>query len=117
MTNDKSCLTDFQSKTGRPRYNDADHLISAFNKHIKSLQKQLGGNQILKETLLQNVHNCSNKNIVVNSNHKADKVYFESFNSHEKSKMISNKSNQVDDDDSHNNIENHKGISKKMNNL
>ena len=46
------------------------------------------------------------------SNHKADKVYLESFNSHEKSKMISNKSNQVDDDDSHNNIENHKGISK-----
>ena len=63
MTNDTSCQTDFQSKTGRPRYNDADHLISAFNKHIKSLQKQLDGNQVIIETLLQNVHNCSNNNI------------------------------------------------------
>ena len=110
VTNDTSCQTDFQSQIGRPRYNDADHLISALNKHIKSLEKQLDEKQIIIETLLQNIHNCSNNNIVANSNHKADNGSFENLNSHEKSKMICNKSNQADDD-SQNNINNHKRIS------
>ena len=110
MTNDTSCQTDFQSEIGRPRYNDSDHLISALNKHIKSLEKQLDEKQIIIETLLQNIHKCSNNNIVANSNHKADKGSFENLNSHEKSKTICNKSNQADDD-SQNNINNHKRIS------
>ena len=104
VTNDISCQTDFQSEIGRPRYNDADHLIPALNKHVKSLEKQLDEKQRIIETLLQNIHNCSNNNIVANSNHKADKGSFENLNSHEKSKMISNKSNQSDDD-SPNNID------------
>ena len=110
VTNDTSFQTDFQSEICRPRYKDADHLISALNKHIKSLEKQLDEKQIIIETLLQNIHNCSNNNIVANSNHKADKGSFENLNSHEKSKVISNKSNQADDD-SQNNIDNHKRIS------
>ena len=88
VTNHTSCQTDSQSEIGRPRYNDADHLISAFNKHIKSLEKQLDEKQIIIETLLQNIHNCSNNNIVANSNHKADNGSFENLNSHQKSKMI-----------------------------
>ena len=81
------------------------------NKHIQSLEKQLDEKQIIIETLLQNIHNCSYNNIVANSNHKADKVSFENFNSpHEKSKMISNKANQVDEDDNHNNNDNQKTI-------
>ena len=112
MTNDTSCQTDFQSKIGRPRYNDSDDLISAsLNKHIKSLEKQLDEKKIIIYTFLQNIHNCSNKNLVANSNHKADKVSFENLNSYEKSKMISNKSNPADDDDSQNNIDNHKKAS------
>ena len=110
MINDTSCQTDFQSEICRPRYNDADHLISALNKHIKSLEKQLDEKQIIIETLLQNIHKCSNNNIVANSNHKADKGSFENLNSHEKFKIISNKSNQADDD-SQNNIDNHKRTS------
>ena len=121
MTNDASCLTDFQSEIGRPRSNDNDHLISALNKQIKSLEKQLDEKQIIIENyrkiyeilffiIIQNIHNCSNNNIVANSNHKADKGSFENLNSHEKSKTICNKSNQ-DDDDSQNNINNHKRIS------
>ena len=35
VTNDTSCQMDFQSELGRPRYNDADHFISALNKHIR----------------------------------------------------------------------------------
>ena len=50
-------------------------------------------------------------NIVANSNHKADKSSFENLNPREKSKMISNKSNQGEDD-SQNNIDSHKRISK-----
>ena len=85
--------------------------MSAMNKHIKSLEKQLDEKQIIIETLLQNIHNYSNNKIFANSNHKADKVSFENLNSpHEKSKMISNKSNQTDDDDSQNNIDNQKRI-------
>ena len=100
VTKDTSCQTDFQSEIGRPRFNEANHLICALNKHIQSLEKQLDDKQIIIETLLQNIHNCSYNNIVANSNHKADKVSFENFNSpHEKSKMISNKANQVDEDD------------------
>ena len=112
MTNDTSCQTDFQSKIGRPRYNDSYDLISAsLNKHIKSLEKQLDEKKIIIYTFLQNIHNCSNKNLVANSNHKADKVSFENLNSpHEISKMISNKSNQADDD-SQNHIDNPKRIS------
>ena len=117
VTNDTSCQTDFQSDIGRPRYNDADHLISTLNKHIKSLEKQFDEKRIIIETLLQNIHNCSNNNIVANSNHKADKGSFEKLISHEKFKTISNKSNQADDD-SQNNIDNHKRTSEqKMNNL
>ena len=82
------------------------------NKHIKSLEKQLDEKQIITETLLQSIHNCSNNNIVANSNHKVDKVSFENLSSpHERSKMISNKSNQADDADSQNNIDNQKRIS------
>ena len=44
-TNGTSCQTDFQSEIGRPRRNEADHLISALNKHIQSLEKQLDENQ------------------------------------------------------------------------
>ena len=111
VTKDTSCQTDFQSEIGRPRYNEANDLISALNKHIQSLEKQLDEKQIIIETLLQNIHNCSYNNIVANSNHKADKVSFEHFNSpHEKSKMISNKSNQVDEDGNHNNNDNQKTI-------
>ena len=111
VTQDTSCQTDFQSEIGRPRYNEANHLISALNKHIQSLEKQLDEKQIIIETLLQNIHNCSYNNIVANSNHKADKVSFENFNSpHEKSKMIFNKSNQVDEDGNHNNNDNQKTI-------
>ena len=99
VTKDTSCQTDFQSEIVRPRYNEANHLISALNKHIQSLEKQLDEKKIIIETLLQKIHNCSYNNIVANSNHKADKVSFENFNSpHEKSKLISNKSNQVDED-------------------
>ena len=112
MTNDTSCQTDFQSEICRLRYNDADHLISALNKHIKSLEKQFDEKQIIIETLLQNIHNCSSNNIVANSNHKADKDSFENLNSHEKFKVISNKSNQADDD-SQNNIDNHKRTSER----
>ena len=121
MTNDTSCQTDFQSKIGRPRYNDSDDLISAsLNKHIKSLEKQLDEKKIIIETLLQNIHNCSN--LVANSNHKADKVCFENLNSYEKSKMISNKSNPADDDDSQTTVRIistiiRKLVKQKMNNL
>ena len=88
--------------------------MSALNKHIKSLEKQLDEKQIIIETVLQNIHNFSNNKIFANSNHKADKVSFENLNSpHEKSKMISNKSNQTDDDDSQNNIDNQKRINEK----
>ena len=38
VTNDTSCQTDFQSEIGRPRYNEADHLIFALIKHIQSLE-------------------------------------------------------------------------------
>ena len=111
VTKDTSCQTDFQSEIGRPRYNEANDLISALNKHIQSLEKQLDEKEIIIETLLQNVHNCSYNNIVANSNHKANKVSFENFNSpHEKSEMISNKSNQVDEDGNHNNNDNQKTI-------
>ena len=55
VTNDASCQTNFQSEFGRPRYNDADHLISALNKHLKSFEKKLDEKQIIIETLLQNV--------------------------------------------------------------
>ena len=111
VTKDTSCQTDFQSEISRPRYNEANHLISALNKHTQSPEKQLDEKQIIIETLLQNIHNCSYNNIVANSNHKADKVSFENFNSpHEKSEMISNKSNQVDEDDNHNNNESQKTI-------
>ena len=34
VTSDTSCQRDFQSEIGRPRYNEADHLISALNNHI-----------------------------------------------------------------------------------
>ena len=109
MTNDTSCQKNFQSEFGRPRYNDANHLISALNKHLKSFGKKLDEKQIIIETLLQNV---LINNIVANGNHKAGKVSFENLNSpHEKSKMISSKSNQADDDDSQNNIDNEKRIS------
>ena len=64
MTNDISCQTDFQSEIGRPRYNEADHLISALNKHIKSLEKQLDEKQTIIETLLQNIQNCSYNNVL-----------------------------------------------------
>ena len=47
VTNDTSCQTDFQSDIGRPRYNDADHLISTLNKYITSLEKQLNEKQII----------------------------------------------------------------------
>ena len=40
VTNDTSCQTDFKSEIGRSRYNGADHLISALNKHIRSLEKK-----------------------------------------------------------------------------
>ena len=111
VTNDTSCQTDFQSEIGRPRYYEANHLISALNKNIQSLEKQLDEKQIIIEALLQTIHNCSYKNIVANSNHEADKDSFENFKSpHEKSKMISNKSNQVDENDNHNNNDNQKTI-------
>ena len=90
--------TNFQSKIGRLSYNELDHLISALNKRIQSLEKQLDEKQIIIETLLQNIQNCSCNNIVTNDNHKVDKISFENLNStHEKSKMISVESNQVDD--------------------
>ena len=54
MTNDTSWQTDFKSGIDRPRYNDADNFISALNKHIKSLEKQLDEKQVIIETLLQN---------------------------------------------------------------
>ena len=94
----------------RPRYNATDHLISALNKHIKGLEKQLDEKHIIIETLLQNIHNFSNNSIVANSSHKADICSFKNLDSPEKSKVISNKSNQADND-SQNNIDNHKGIS------
>ena len=100
VTNDRNCQTDFQSEKGRARYNESDHLISALNKHMQSLEKQLDEKQIIIETLSQNIHNCSYNNIVANDNHKVVKVSFENFNSpHVKSKIISSKSNQVDEDD------------------
>ena len=106
VTNDASRQMDLQSEIVRPRCNEADHLILALNKHIQSLEKQLDEKQIIIETYLQNIQNCSYNNI-----HKADKVSFENFNSpHEKSKTISNKSNQVDEDDNHNNNDNQKTI-------
>ena len=59
VTKDTSCQTDFQIEISRPRYNEANHLISALNKHLKILEKQLDEKQIIIETLLQNIHNCS----------------------------------------------------------
>ena len=73
-------------------------MISALNKRIQSLEKQLDEKQIIIETLLQNIHNCSCNNIVTNDNHKVDRISFENLNStHKKSKMMSVESNQVDD--------------------
>ena len=97
-------------------------MISTLNKHIKSLEKQLDEKKIIIYTFLQNIHNCSNKNLVANSNHKADKVSFENLNSYEKSKMISNKSNPADDDDSQTTVRIistiiRKLVKQKMNNL
>ena len=90
--------TNFQSKIGRARYNEVDHLISALNKRIQTLEKQLDEKTIIIETLLQNIQNCSCNNIVTNDNHKDDKISFENLNStHKKPKMISVESNQVDD--------------------
>ena len=61
---------------------------------------------------MQSIQSCSYNNIVANGNHKVDKVSFENLNSpHEKSKMIFNKSNQVDGDDSQNNNDNQTKIS------
>ena len=40
VANDTSYQTDFQSEIGGPRNNGADHLISALNKDIRSLEKQ-----------------------------------------------------------------------------
>ena len=112
MTNDASWQTNFQRKIGRPRYYEADHLISALNKHMQSLEKRLEGKQINIENLLQSIQNCSYNNIVANSNHKVDEVSFENLNSpHEKTKSISNKSNQVDEDSNQNNNDNQKIIS------
>ena len=112
MTNDASCQTNFQRKIGRPRYYEADHLISALNKHMQSLEKGLEGKQINIENLLQSIQNCSYNNIVANSNHKVDEVSFENLNSpHEKTKSISKKSNQVDEDNNQNNNDNQKTIS------
>ena len=67
VTKDTSCQTDFQSEISRPKYNEANHLISALNKHLKILEKQLDEKQIIIETLLQNIHNCSFNIIVANS--------------------------------------------------
>ena len=112
MTNHTSCQTNFQSEIGRPRYNEANHLISALNKHIQSLEKQLDEKQIIIGNLLESIQNCSCDNIVANSNHKVNKVSFENHSSpHEETKMISNKSNQVDDDNNQNNNDNRKTIS------
>ena len=112
MTNDASCQTNFQRKIGRPRYYEADHLISALNKHMQSLEKRLEGKQINIENLLQSIQNCSYNNIVANSNHEVDEVSFENLNSpHEKTKLISNKSNQVNEDNNQNNNDNQKIIS------
>ena len=71
-------------------------------------------NKYLLKPLLQNIQNCSYNNIVAYSNFKVDKVSFENLNSpYQKSKMISNKSNQVDEDDNQNNNDNPKTISVK----
>ena len=87
-------------------------MISALNKHIKHLGKQLDEKQTNTETPLQNIQNGSYNNVVANSNRKVDKVSCENLNSpHEKSKMISNKSNQADDDCNQNNNDNQKRIS------
>ena len=73
---------------------------------------KLDEKQIIVETLLQSIQSCSYNNIAANGNHKVDKVSFENLNSpHEKSKMIFNKSNQVDGDDSQNNNDNQTKIS------
>ena len=102
----------FQSEIDRTSYNEADHLISALNKYIQSFEKQLDEKQIIIETLIQTFLNCCYNNKVANSNHKADKVSFENFNSsYEKHKIISNKSNQVDEDDNQNNNDNQRTIS------
>ena len=64
-------------------------------------------NKYLLKPLLQNIQNCSYNNIVAYSNFKVDKVSFENLNSpYQKTKMISNKSNQVDEDDNQNNNDN-----------
>ena len=90
MRNYASCQTDFQSKIGKPRYNEADHLITALKKHIQSLEKQLNEKQKIIETLLKNIRNWSYNNIIANGNHKVDKVSFENLNSpHQKSKLRS----------------------------
>ena len=81
MRNYARCQTDFQSKIGKPRYNEADHLITALKKHIQSLKKQLNEKQKIIETLLKNIRNCSYNNIIANGNHKVDKVSFENLNS------------------------------------
>ena len=104
--------TNFQSKIGRLSYNELDHLISALNKRIQSLEKQLNEKQIVIETLLQNIQNCSCNNIVTNGNHKVDKISFENLNStHKKPKMISVESNQVDDGNNQYNNQSQKIIS------
>ena len=96
--------TNFQNEISRPKYNEADHLKSALNNHIQSLEKLLDEKQTIIETLLQNIQSCSYNNTVANGNHKVGKVSFGNLNSpDEKNKMISNKSNQVDDDDNRNN--------------
>ena len=74
--------------------------------------------QIIIETLLKNIQNCSYNNIVANSNHKVDEASLKNLNSpllSSKSKMISNKSSKVDDDDNQNNNDNQKTISEAKN--
>ena len=80
--------------------------IFKIKKNSNSLEKQLDEKQIIRETLLQNIQNCSYDSTVANSNHIVGKASFENINSlYDKSKMTSNKSDQIDDNDNQNNNE------------
>ena len=70
--------------------------------------------KIIIEPLLQNTQNCSYNNIVANGNHKNHKFSFENLDPpHQKTQMISNKSNQADDDNNQNNNDKQKTISER----
>ena len=55
MTKDATCQTDIETEFQDLSDNENRFLITALNNHIKSLEKQLGGRQIVIKILLKNL--------------------------------------------------------------